>query len=668
MGTGAFRDPIDPRDYRYEEVAAAGEPVDWEKGFDVEETLNINIPFKNQDGSGSCFPAGTKVLLEDLSYKNIEEIHVGEKVVTHNNNIKIVEEVMKRKWQGTMFTIKAYGELPVTASPEHPFLLEDGTWVEAKGLKEGQYITIPKTKNIIKNKLDYAFENDDDFLWAIGFYLAEGSLDTYAIKFSIHKNEIEYADKIKSVFEKLGANVSFREKKEGLGADVCVYGKVWAERFLEYGSKLCFNKELNKKFLTLEPKKQLHILKGWMDGDGSYQKDCFVGITTSKKLLRQMNDIAKRNEIRTAIRSRKKEEGKLQVYELQFGRIASKKLLGEDPAELQNNYSKEDADNFYVKINTIEKIDSYAGGNIYNIEVEDDHSYIVENIAVHNCVGQGWSYYGAVLNAAEVGYYNEQSAKAIYSQIQLGLPGGGAYIRDGAKLFVNWGSVEESVVPSYNNGQPPSEDYMKLKMWKTPEIDKLAQIFQAKEYRTFNAAQNMEMFAQAIRDNYGVVGGVNGTNNGTWNSFEPQPPTNKADWGHCLFFGKIGIDSKGKYIATPNSWGTRGLTNQEHADGWQKFRENWFQSRWMFNPWTLVDKSNVMQISDTANNIINNYEKKFVIEGEGPGRKGIIVNSELRLVRIDREAPASIYVQANSGYGVTVSSKVFDEIPKGANF
>ena len=34
-----------------------------------------------------------------------------------------------------------------------------------------------------------------------------------------------------------------------------------------------------------------------------------------------------------------------------------------------------------------------------------------------SCVGQGWGYYLGVIDAAETGQYNEDSAKAIYSQI-----------------------------------------------------------------------------------------------------------------------------------------------------------------------------------------------------------------------------------------------------------
>jgi hypothetical protein len=88
----------------------------------------------------------------------------------------------------------------------------------------------------------------------------------------------------------------------------------------------------------------------------------------------------------------------------------------------------------------------------------------------------------------------------------------------------------------------------------------------------------------------------------------------------------------------------------------------------MFNPWTLVDKPNVVQMSTDAQNIINKYEKRFVVEGQGAGRKGILVGGQLRPVRTEREAAAAIYVQTNSGYGATVPTMLFDELPKGANF
>jgi len=283
-----------------------------------------------------------------------------------------------------------------------------------------------------------------------------------------------------------------------------------------------------------------------------------------------------------------------------------------------------------------------------------------------SCVGQGVSYYTAILNAVETKAYDEVSAKAIYSLIELGLAQGGAYIRDGMKLIVDYGALFEKIISSYNNGEPPSEAFMKDKTWKNPAMDLLAKILQAKEYRVINSIDSMEAFAMAIRDNYGIVGGVSGENNGTWSTNEPK--AGKHVWGHCLYWGKFGTDELGRYIASPNSWGTRGSNDRLHPDGWQKFREDWFRNNNMFNPWTLVDKSNVIVTSAEAQAVAKRFEKKIIIEGEGHGRVGIIVDGKLKEVLPERKDDAAIYVLANNGLGTTVKTKTFDEIPKDSNF
>jgi hypothetical protein len=201
-----------------------------------------------------------------------------------------------------------------------------------------------------------------------------------------------------------------------------------------------------------------------------------------------------------------------------------------------------------------------------------------------SCVGQGTSYYAGVLNMVETGKYEEMSAKSLYSQIHL--PNGGAYIRDCMSLGVKWGFATENKVSSYENGQPPKEKFMIDTSWKNEEIDKIAKVFKSKEYRVINASRNMDLFAMAIRDNYGCVSGVNGQNNNTWNTLEPKPG-NKIDWKHCLYFGKFGIDSRGKFISTPNSWGNR--FNGE----WQKLREDYFSSGNMFDAFTFLDQPNL---------------------------------------------------------------------------
>lgn len=220
---------------------------------------------------------------------------------------------------------------------------------------------------------------------------------------------------------------------------------------------------------------------------------------------------------------------------------------------------------------------------------------IKDQMSSYSCVGQAFAYYLACLNAKEVGFYDEVSAKAIYSQISLGYAQG-ANLRDGAKLAVDWGALQENIVRSYKEDGTTNENFMRDKSWLTPEMTTLAKMLASKEYRLITGL-GIDYFARAIKDGFGMVAGVEGTNNGTWLSAEPQPPLlttpQKDIWGHALFFGKFGIDSKGKWIATPNSW--RGAVKGDLTiNGWQKIRESYFvnDNRWVFNPWTLLDKLN----------------------------------------------------------------------------
>jgi len=271
------------------------------------------------------------------------------------------------------------------------------------------------------------------------------------------------------------------------------------------------------------------------------------------------------------------------------------------------------------------------------------------------CVGEAWAYYIAVLNAIETGVYAEISAKAVYSQIAL--PSGGAYIREGGKLVVNWGAVLELLISSYENGKPPSEIFMKELGWKIAKIDEIAKKLSAKEFRMIQDI-TMEIVAQGIRDNYGVVGGVQGANNGTWNTLEPKP--GDKDWGHALFLGKAGIDEKGKFIATPNSWG------DNFKGEWQKLRAEWFTSGYMFNPWLLLDKPN--SISNEIMELIKQTDKGMIIENEAPGRKGIIYDGKLMEVVNGREGNAALYLLETKGIVKRVNKNIFNNIPKGNNF
>ena len=229
----------------------------------------------------------------------------------------------------------------------------------------------------------------------------------------------------------------------------------------------------------------------------------------------------------------------------------------------------------------------------YDIEEELDIKFPVKDQKkTSSCVGQGVASLVWAKNVRE--YLNRYgkltdemksflidwliSARAIYSQIFV--KSGGAYLRDGVKLIKDWGAVSEKLVPFI-----PDENGCRSLKWKNKVIDETAKILQAKEYRILRSKRSIDLMAQSIRDNEGVILGVKGENNGTWHSLFPK--VGKDDWSHCVFGGKAKMVDGKKKIGILNSWGA-----DVGEDGWQWLGEEWFEANKIFNPWMIVDKKN----------------------------------------------------------------------------
>jgi hypothetical protein len=184
-----------------------------------------------------------------------------------------------------------------------------------------------------------------------------------------------------------------------------------------------------------------------------------------------------------------------------------------------------------------------------------------------SCGGQAWSYYMAVLERIATMDYEERSARWIYSHTHVP-PNGGSRGRDNCDFVIKRGVVKESEAPSYDNGKPPSEDFMRLIPTLSKEALDNLEVNRALSY--LQVKSNIEMVAQAIADNHGCVLVLNGEDNGTWRSSFPQPPTVK-EWGHFCFAGKAKIIKGRRHIGVLNSWG-----DKTGDQGWQWLSEDWF--------------------------------------------------------------------------------------------
>jgi hypothetical protein len=93
-------------------------------------------------------------------------------------------------------------------------------------------------------------------------------------------------------------------------------------------------------------------------------------------------------------------------------------------------------------------------------------------------------------------------------------------------------------------------------------------------------------------------------------------------------------------------------------------------SRGYIDPYPMLETKPIYdkQLLINAKNMLDKNEKKLIIEGEGVGRKYVVVNGKLREIKGDRADEAALYVLANNGMGETTSSEVINNMPKGEDF
>ena len=72
---------------QYSDQIARLYPPKKPKTEDGQRILTQNITFQVTDDCNlACFVAGTKILMDDFSYKNIEEVHIGDRVLAFEEN------------------------------------------------------------------------------------------------------------------------------------------------------------------------------------------------------------------------------------------------------------------------------------------------------------------------------------------------------------------------------------------------------------------------------------------------------------------------------------------------------------------------------------------------------------------------------------------------------
>ena len=107
--------------------------------FGVKKLLNLG---------SSCFPEGTVIRTKD-GFKNIEDVVIGDEVLTHLNRFKKVSKLTKRNTE-KLLCIQPLGWNKIYCTEEHKILIKNKGFIEAKNLLVGDIVEIPIHKNNLK--------------------------------------------------------------------------------------------------------------------------------------------------------------------------------------------------------------------------------------------------------------------------------------------------------------------------------------------------------------------------------------------------------------------------------------------------------------------------------------------------------------------------------------
>lgn len=433
-----------------------------------------------------CFAPGSLVKTYEGGYKPIENIEIGEKVLTSDGTFHQVTDTFERDYEGSILSIDSrVSTEPLRVTPNHPIMtvrgshdrsfpcgpkcddyikrgdgvdsrrknvqkLPSGNWwarCQVNGSREsnnrkalGTYETKEKAKEVIeeyrKNNIEpghelrweeasaleeedwtvakwpekiedidgisvpekfrgskngperlgtYEFEVNEEFLWMVGVYLAEGSSGTRSISFALHDKEVRIQNRLLDYFSGQGYNPKLKDLDGKKCTCVYVGSTTLSEWFSDWLGKNCYNKKIPSELMLLPPEKQKHIFNGVYDGDG--WKNGNEITQTSEKMALQLSEILHRNGKQPLIRIQQSQE-----LTPNGNKRAPAYCVSWEKEDFRHDNRKgrwkfKEEGEVLSRINSIQS-EEYEG-KVYNLEVEGDHTYVVNGVLVHNCFGTG---------------------------------------------------------------------------------------------------------------------------------------------------------------------------------------------------------------------------------------------------------------------------------------
>lgn len=389
---------------RYPNVPNLGDitKVDWSK-YEGEADVVI--------GGSPCFVAGTLVLTES-GYRPIETVKVGDLIVTHRGRLRQVSEIGSSVSDTLM--LKGQGSIGIECTGNHPFMaiekarqwnndkrkyqpsIGSPEWTNAEDM-EGRFwlnigefepMDIPLFDGFSKGERGKGyiedFEFSEGFFYFVGRWLGDGWAN-------VHKRKERIDSQMKRVYLccSHAEGDELQHRLESIGLHFSRGTERTTERFTFSSTQLfdwitgnfgvhAAGKNMPAWCFGMKKEYRQALLDGYLDADGASFENGYKSSTIDRALALGMKTLAATLGITTSVV--RTENHRTCVIE---GREVN------EHANYCQTYYRSTRSSFFSDGGWYGKVRSVSPCRnnqiVYNLEVEDDHTYTADGIVCHNC-------------------------------------------------------------------------------------------------------------------------------------------------------------------------------------------------------------------------------------------------------------------------------------------
>ena len=358
-------------------------------------------------GCAWCFPAGTKINTPS-GLKNIEDLHIYDYVIDMNGDTQMITANTGRL-ANDLVTVRATGFMPINVTSEHPFYCRpvikrvnnrpvygEPQWIAAKDLKTSDRIALFVPQ--LGNK-----EINPCFAYVIGRYIGDGwktksNRIAHPYRYYIC-TAFDEQDEFESYLNQSGIKYNKTKNRTVEEYNLNITDNEYMVALLNDCGENAKTKHIPREVWTWNKESIAALLKGYFDADGTLRDNVQRFGSVSYELILNVCELVRAVYHKAPNITFRKSPGKIIIE----GRMVNNsdsyegRFLLTEPTK---HFYEYDEENNIIWTNIKSGPEASNELYVYNLTVENTHSYIANGAIVHNC--SAWNY-------QETGSYNKRS-------------------------------------------------------------------------------------------------------------------------------------------------------------------------------------------------------------------------------------------------------------------